>query len=153
MIEIFTPRWRSQKHIHKCPICKKLREEPNDVCRKETTDAHIYPCLGCLSDYRRRFGAFSDELLDGYFENEAQKSLIAHVVPDHVSDDLDLRDAENRRVQALQVDTRKEKPAPVKLPTAQELKDFREQLLDEADRVGEEELMYEWEKIQKDEKL
>jgi len=96
-IEILSPRYKSEWHQHSCVYCRKIRYEPNDCCKKTKIDIHKFPCLSCLSDYRRRFGALSDDLLDAYLSVQ-QREMVKHVAPDKTSDDLDERDRE--RVQS-----------------------------------------------------
>ena len=56
-----------ETHPHLCPLCKKLKNESNEICRKSLVGtglpSHPYPCMNCQQDIRTRLGS---EYLDGF---------------------------------------------------------------------------------------
>jgi pyruvate-formate lyase len=152
-IEIVSYRFKRQFHQHRCPICNQVRREPNDVCAKVTGD-HVYPDMLCLQDQRRRF---SDDILDAYI-GERDIERLHHVVPDQLSDYLDLRDAERRREQARELARQaKENPEAFRPKSTQERKqeahDTLERLREDATVITEEEAREELKKIAEKEKI
>ena len=152
-LEIISYRFKRELHLHKCPICRETYREPNDVCGRISGD-HIYPCMMCLQDQRRRL---SDLILDAYLEPEEFERL-EHVIPDAVSDYLDARDAAARHEQLLQVvEMRRKNPELFRPKTPEEQKEQAhrviEELKDVAIKLDKEEIEAEMEKIREDEKI
>lgn len=152
-IEIVSYRFKRQFHLHKCPLCRRVLREPNEICGKISGD-HVYPCLNCLQDQRRRF---SDDILDVWLGPE-EIDRLHHVVPDQVSDYLDLRDAARREEQLKAVEKHKaENPEAFRPKTqdqrAKETHEKIDQLRETATVVLEDEWQAELKKIKEDEKI
>jgi len=152
-LEIVSYRFKREHHQHKCPMCKKTVIEPNDVCAKVSGD-HIYPCIPCLGDQRRRF---SDLVLDAYLEPDEMERF-KNLSPDHVSDDLDDRDEARRRDQIEELDKKvQENPEAYRQRTPEELAQEKHAAIEEMKELAtiltEDEIMEEVEKIKEDEKI
>jgi len=152
-IEILSPRYKSEWHQHSCVYCRKIRYEPNDCCKKTKIDIHKFPCLSCLSDYRRRFGALSDDLLDAYLSVQ-QREMVKHVAPDAISDDLDRRDDERRKTESHRVAERNlsesETQSQSALSAAEQKKEYA-RVLSEAEVINYEEVRDQIEEMKKKE--
>lgn len=153
-LEIVSYRMRRERHGHKCPMgCKRTVLEPNDVCGKTSGD-HIFPCMACLGNSRRRF---SDIVLDAYLEPD-QFSRLKEVSPDHVSDELDARDEDRRRQQFQEIAQKaQQNPEAYRKRTPQEIAAAKKEALDEMAQLAtvltEDEIMEEIKKIKEDERL
>ncbi len=157
MIEIISRKFKTETHLHKCPICKKVRREPNEVCGKVSGD-HVFACILCLQDHRLRFG--TDCLLDIYLD-QMQLQHFQQMAPDQKSADLDKRDqarALKQKTEAIKIN--KDLPPLSErhaLPLAEDdphkRKEKVDKMMDEADRISEEEVVEEMKKMKEEEKL
>jgi hypothetical protein len=154
-IEIIIPAWKSQKHLHRCPLCRRVKEEPNDLCRKESGN-HTYLCITCAQDYKRRFGSFADDVLD-VFMGPQQRGMISDVAPDKISDELDQRDEERKIADARRSGESSREtvshllnPVPATITAAEQKEEF-ERAMDEAEKITWEEAAEEIKKIEKEE--
>ena len=157
MIEIISKRIKIQYHNHLCPICRKVRWEPNEVCGKVSGD-HKFACVLCLQDHRLRFG--SDLLLDVYLD-QMQLQRFQQMAPDRKSADLDQRDIDRAlKQQAEAVKLTQDLPPaeerhsfPIAGDSPEKAKEKMDQLMEEADKITEEEAREEIKKLEEGEKL
>src|SRR5688572_12615770 len=105
MVEIISNRFKSLWHNHRCPICKQVKYEPNEICGK--TLPHVFACIPCLKDYRLRLG--TDVLLETYLDMQELERL-QQLAPDDKSNELDLEAIERAKVQLEAILTRAKQP-------------------------------------------
>ena len=153
MIEIISKKIKSEWHLHKCPRCKKVKREPNEVCTKVSGD-HVFICLDCMQDYRLRLG--TDVLLDAYLE-QYQLDRLQHFAPDEKANVLDLLDAYRRDQQLAELAEKARNMGPVKPPTpaekAQAKHEALDKMRDEAEVLTYDEVVAETEKIKEQERI
>ena len=53
---------RSKKHRHRCPLCRKISIETDEVCGMSID--HIFACILCLQNYLLRLSLDMDVILD-----------------------------------------------------------------------------------------
>lgn len=152
-IEIASYRFKEQYHNHRCPSCKRVLSESNHVCGKISGD-HVFRCLTCLSGYWRRFG---DSFMDTYL-TEPQFDRLKELAPDQASIELDQRDMERARKQAMiatAVASELEQ-RPQRVVTPEEIRRIKleqEQVRDETEVITYEEAEAEMAKIRKEEEI
>jgi hypothetical protein len=151
-IEIIIPRFKTERHLHLCPMCHKPRLEENILCKKNSGD-HKFVCVVCVQDYRRRFGSISDSILDEYLGPQ-EMELAKHVAPDAVSDDLDRRDDEKRRTENHRVAERdlsqSETQSRIALSAAEQKKEYA-RAIEQAETITWEDAQSEIEAMKKKE--
>ena len=153
-IEIISRRRAfSHWHLHRCPICRKIKREQNEVCQLHHD--HVFACVTCLQDHRLRFG--TDLLLDIYMD-AYQLQRFQQMAPDQKANELDLRDQERASSQLAEAAKLAKDQPPVKPKTAEETLEEQFSSLEERIEKGEvevitqDEVMAEIEKIRKQEK-
>jgi hypothetical protein len=157
MIELVSRRLRVQWHLHRCPICKKIRHEPNEVCGKSSGD-HVFACLECLQDYRLRLG--TDVLIDTYLD-QTQLDRLQQFAPSEHANMLDLLDKFRQEQQLAALAEKAKNAPPIDTPGSEALaeqkakadKENKERVYDEAEKLTWDEARAELEKIQKEEEI
>lgn len=152
-IEIISRRRAfSQWHLHKCPSCKKIKREQNEICQFHRD--HVFMCVTCLQDHRLRFG--TDLLLDIYMD-AYQLQCFQQMAPDQKSNELDQRDQERALAQLAEAAklAKDRPPTPPKTPEQRqaETHETLDELVEkgEVEKITQDEAMAELDKIKKEE--
>ena len=87
--------WPRETHTHRCPYCKRMVNEPNDLCQKTLLgtglEFHVYPCLRDSADIRRRLGS---DWLEAAVDT-AGAARLTHVWPEQRVQQREEGEAEN----------------------------------------------------------